>query len=630
MKKYLLFLFLLFLLSIFFKVNATVFCEMATLTGCHACPSASENLYEIYSSHEYPFYFVSLVADKDDEAEERIANYNVNIYPTTFFDGGYEIKYGKKNKEEYIKAIEKCMEREKPDIEIRLSSKIVENEIRVNVRVKNNENGKYEGYIKVYVVEPKSRWKYYNKKEIHFGFLGFAMNKAISINGKDEIEENAVWSKYEIKSDNIIIFAAIFNKENFVDAFATSIPTVDSPPLLHLITKPSKIHGYRNVTFKWNATDDFTPSYAILFSYKLDGYEDWHEWSNKNSITYENLEDGEYNFIVRARDNKQQISQIEWKFRIDTSKPRVVEYYPKNRKISPTTPLYIKFSHRMSKDIKIEIFPPTHFSYEWKNDYIIYIYPMLDYTTKYEVSIYAKRISGQSINFSFSFETSPQDIYKPYVLYALPNGEELFDKIKIKFSEPMDKIIHKGIIIEPSISYSYEWKENDTLLIISLKKFVIGRYNLTITEYMQDKHENKLMKDYSIEFYISKPSIVYTSIENGDTILSNMPIEIKFSHEMNKEDVERKIHIEPKCNYTLQWKNKTLIIKADFERNRKYYINISNAKDIRNLSMNNFSIYFIVQGEIEREKESPSFTMLFTIVAILLLLLRNFLHCNKL
>ncbi len=53
---------------------------------------------------------------------------------------------------------------------------------------KNNESANeivtsapYTGRLRLYVVEPVSRWNMYNGHPYHFGFLGFAFNGVISI-----------------------------------------------------------------------------------------------------------------------------------------------------------------------------------------------------------------------------------------------------------------------------------------------------------------------------------------------------------------------------------------------------------------------------------------------------------------
>jgi hypothetical protein len=73
----------------------TVFVEEGTGTWCKYCPIASENLYTIFNTSDYPFYFVALIEDMAQKAEDRLEDdYNIFGYPTCYFDGGYEVGFG--------------------------------------------------------------------------------------------------------------------------------------------------------------------------------------------------------------------------------------------------------------------------------------------------------------------------------------------------------------------------------------------------------------------------------------------------------------------------------------------------------------------------------------------------------
>jgi len=97
----------------------TVFAEEATATWCPACPAAAEALNTIYESEDYPFYFVSLVLDQNNIAQQRGSDYNVYGIPVTFFDGGYQVYIGNFNVEnEYRNKIESCGEREVPSLDL--------------------------------------------------------------------------------------------------------------------------------------------------------------------------------------------------------------------------------------------------------------------------------------------------------------------------------------------------------------------------------------------------------------------------------------------------------------------------------------------------------------------------------
>ncbi len=652
MKRYLVIIFLLLAFFAAAKVKGNIFAEEMTATSCHACPAVAEILHEIYSSHDYPFYYVAMVTDKNDLAAERAREYNVYGYPTTFFDGGYEVIFGKQDMQYFKNAIQSCLERQRANVKINLGVKwLGENSIEIDLGVKNNGNEDYNGFLKVYVVEPVSRWKDYDGKPYHFGFLDYAVNEDISLAPGEKINKQSIWNGsergYEISKDNIMAIAVVFNAngntkysdppENnhpftayYVDACTAAKPSPDEPPSLQFIKKPGNVTGYRYISFEWTGSDDHG---NVLFSYKLMNYDkDWSDWSNITHAEYANLPDGEYEFLLRGKDNIGQISQISWRFIVDTSSPRVVEHYPKaNAKNVPVyVTIRIKFSHEMNKksvENGLEIEPYVDYTVQWKNANEILIYPQtLNYETKYTVIIRnAYRKSGQMLQYyEFSFETSAMDVTPPHILYVKPLNAELIGNIEIKFSEPMDTLLHRAIEIEPWVPFTYEWKENDTLLEIKFSHYNIGSYNITITTYITDKYGNNMEKNFTFYVYITPPKIIYSNIEDGErNVALHTLLEIKFSHEMDQQSVEKNLNISPECTHNISWSDSTLLIDMQLEYGKIYYVNISkNARDIRSIKMEkNFSIHFSTLKEIERnggKNETPSFMLLMAIIAILL------------
>lgn len=663
MKKYILIAVIFIAIFTFVKAKGNVFCEEMTATNCHACPAVSDILHEIYKSGEYPFYYVSMVADRNDEAKDRAEYYNIIAYPTTLFDGGYEVIFGKKDKSFFEDAIENCLQRERANIKLNINVKwIGENKIEIEYSIKNNENEKYEGFFKIYVVEPTSRWKNYDGEYYHFGFLGFAKESIINIDAGGEIEDNIIWNSsehgYEISRDNIMAIGVVFNKEgntgysdppenkhsfiaHYVDACRAGEPAPDSPPHVEFVKKPASVVGYRNVSFEWKGSDDYG---EVLFSYKLKNYEeDWHEWSDSRMANYSNLQDGDYEFFVRGRDNVGQITTISYKFSVDTSNPKVIEHFPRaNEKNIPVqTKIVIKFSHEMNKSsvengLKIE--PSVIYTVQWKNGNEILIYPQeLAYETLYTVTIRnAYRISGQRMQqYSFSFETSPEDTIPPYILYARPFNEEIENSIEIKFSEEMNTLLHNALKVEPWIKYTYEWEENDTLLKIKFSEYIPDSYKISVTNFITDKYGNPMEENFSFFVYINRPEIIYKSIEDGEkNIEVHKTLEIEFSHEMNRSSVENALSISPEANYTISWSKNKIFIEMQLEKGKRYTVFISkNAEDKRGISMEkdfflNFSTIENIKREIE-VNETPSFGFVMIVLAILIAfkkLKNNFLH----
>lgn len=89
----------------------TVFGEEATAPWCPHCPDMAGKLYALYESGEYPFYFVALVSDVQNQvAENRLfQEFNIYGYPTSFLDGGYKVLIGSGISEStYINRIKQC------------------------------------------------------------------------------------------------------------------------------------------------------------------------------------------------------------------------------------------------------------------------------------------------------------------------------------------------------------------------------------------------------------------------------------------------------------------------------------------------------------------------------------------
>jgi hypothetical protein len=76
----------------------------------------------------------------------------------------------------------------------------------------------YQGMLRVYIVEPESRWNNYDGDPYHFGFLDFAYNNAVSIDYLDTYETTLEWRASEagfsdVQEDNIMVIAALFDPE---------------------------------------------------------------------------------------------------------------------------------------------------------------------------------------------------------------------------------------------------------------------------------------------------------------------------------------------------------------------------------------------------------------------------------
>ena len=74
-------------------------------------------------------------------------------------------------------------------------------------------------------------------------------------------------------------------------------------PDTQIVSGPSGLINYSNVTFTWTGTDGNTQTEYLVYSYILEGYDlAWSAWTNSTTKTYYNLPDGNYTFKVRAKD----------------------------------------------------------------------------------------------------------------------------------------------------------------------------------------------------------------------------------------------------------------------------------------------------------------------------------------
>jgi glutaredoxin len=74
----------------------------------------------------------------------------------------------------------------------------------------------YQGYLRIYLVEPESRYVDFYGKNFQFGFLDFAVNQAIAINDGERLSDTVTWNAGTFGSvalNNIEAIAVVFNSE---------------------------------------------------------------------------------------------------------------------------------------------------------------------------------------------------------------------------------------------------------------------------------------------------------------------------------------------------------------------------------------------------------------------------------
>jgi len=208
-----------------------VFGEYATATWCGYCKYAHGALKNIFNGGWFPFYYVSLVDDKNTHASARIDEYNIYGFPTVYFDGGNTVNVGAGSipsaQAIYNTSITQCGARTVPNIAITLNVNWLGNAaMNIQVTVNNYETTAYSGRIRVYVTEFGSSmgWIDTAGNPYTFPFLDYAFNQDINIAASSSWSNSVTWDGHNynngygqnfgtIQYGNIYVLAAVFNSE---------------------------------------------------------------------------------------------------------------------------------------------------------------------------------------------------------------------------------------------------------------------------------------------------------------------------------------------------------------------------------------------------------------------------------
>jgi len=207
----------------------TVLAEYAANTSCILCKHAHAALKNIYASGDYPFYYVSLVSDKNPGVcNPRLAELNIPGYPDVYFDGGYIVEIGgyTGNEADYRVAIPACGNRAVYDVDVNLDvTWLGGTNMQINASVDNNEGSTYDGTIRVYITEIISsmNWKdtagqLYTFPLLDYAFKDDGTGNDISISAGGTWSDSTTWDGTahgfsSITRDNIMVIAAVFNDD---------------------------------------------------------------------------------------------------------------------------------------------------------------------------------------------------------------------------------------------------------------------------------------------------------------------------------------------------------------------------------------------------------------------------------
>jgi len=191
-----------------------VFIELGTKIVCSECPKISIILNELYSSGDYPFYYVSLPQD-NPKALERINDYNIWGYPTAYIDGGSATLVGSTiEKADFENSISNAAARTTPQVFIEATAQWNNqtNIISINIDVENLETSDYQGRLRVYITELIST-KWQAGTPMHFSFLDFLINEDVRIPANGNISITKEMDGSGIDPENIMLFSVLFNAE---------------------------------------------------------------------------------------------------------------------------------------------------------------------------------------------------------------------------------------------------------------------------------------------------------------------------------------------------------------------------------------------------------------------------------
>jgi hypothetical protein len=210
----------------------TVFAEECTATWCPNCPTGAEALYNIYSSGDYPFYYVSLVNDMNTIAQKRNRDYSFGFfkiwaYPTVCFDGGDTLKVGRGSdvaatEAEYRTLIEQSGQRTPTRVITMNSTVSWDGDAKITVTISMTNEGllPYFGKLRSYVTEIESRWNDDSGDPYHFALLDYAFNQYVflwpgvskTVTGTFNGQADHGGQTYEdITQNNIMVVSALFN-----------------------------------------------------------------------------------------------------------------------------------------------------------------------------------------------------------------------------------------------------------------------------------------------------------------------------------------------------------------------------------------------------------------------------------
>ena len=296
----------------------TVHVEYASKSTCPHCPAASSQLYYIYNSDDYDFYYVTIVTDKISElsmlAQSRLAKrlneLGVQYIPDVYFDGGYKnILGGQSDEQPYRNAIVQCGERVVPDIDLSVDVEWKgDGALKITVNVQNNELEEYNGHLRVYITEIESRWNDQQNNPYHFVVLDIPVDRGLAVVKQNlavkqqsqpctlgDTHTFTKWWSGDISKDNCMVIATVFDKDtDYAVQTASAAPA--SSGVVPVESKTNN-NGYTNITVHeaWEMFNSTSDGIQTPIDIRRD--DEWNaEHINtpppENPVHYANLQEG--------------------------------------------------------------------------------------------------------------------------------------------------------------------------------------------------------------------------------------------------------------------------------------------------------------------------------------------------
>jgi hypothetical protein len=241
------------------NITHYVFIEESTSVNCRYCPNVGAILYKLESSHDYRFYYVSMIMENSKAADRLKNDYNWQADPTVFIDGGYTVILGGLNPEStYINAINAAEGRTVPKIRVTVNAeyKNTTQELFTNVLVENKDNQSYSGRLRLYLTEIiSSLYNDYNGTKYKNAFIDFIINKDVNVAARGNATFSASWSVGNFDYQNLKVIAVVFNSEEH-QAYAN--PRNNSNPFTAYYVDGA------NATYVVKGTRNLPPEVGIL------------------------------------------------------------------------------------------------------------------------------------------------------------------------------------------------------------------------------------------------------------------------------------------------------------------------------------------------------------------------------